>query len=236
MCDQQHARALRHYAAMNMISCCSSCDAACAISILNRIGMALRNRMSQINVHMHLIGAEDIDTSEYEYEEVAHAWGATGRLHKKHKERKTPQHKALTKRAKVMNGMGGHELGECSDFTDLSACSSSAASLFSPISRSSIGCSSGSIDHDSKYIAAKPKECFVLMRVVHRCPSLPMCFVSSMCHLPLITRGREGGGGALFKCLIRHFPTAYPSLRLKLSKTSLCVRSAAILWDHRRNK
>jgi len=144
LCDQQHPRALRHYAAAILISCCSSCDAERAISVLNRIVTSLRNRMSWGNIRMHLIGAEDINASEYAYEQVAHAWGATGRRYKKHKERKTPQRKARAKRAKVLEEGGRDELGECSDFSDFSAGSSSSASSFSSISSCSSSCSSDS--------------------------------------------------------------------------------------------
>ena len=55
----------------------SSYDAERAISTLNRIMTALRNRMSWPMVRLHLIGAEDVDADGYPYELVARSWGST---------------------------------------------------------------------------------------------------------------------------------------------------------------
>ena len=68
---------LRLYGAVVLLASPSSCDAERAISTLNRVMTALRNRMSWPMVRLHLIGAEDVDPDGYPYELVAQSWGTT---------------------------------------------------------------------------------------------------------------------------------------------------------------
>ena len=101
---------LRHYAACILLACPSSCDAERAISTLNRIVTALRNRMSWGSVRMHLIGAEDVDPDGYPYELVATSWGA-----QKIRRRKASQNMRKTRSDKGKEGrkkkLKGHVLG-----------------------------------------------------------------------------------------------------------------------------
>ena len=87
---------LRSCGAVVLLASPSSCDAEWAISTLNRIVTALRNRMSWPMVRLHLIGAEDVDPDGYPYELVAQSWGAfshsarTARAQRAHSARAAP--------------------------------------------------------------------------------------------------------------------------------------------------
>ena len=69
--DKSVPQPLRLFAVVLVHSCPSSRDAERAISVLNCIVTALRNRMSWGNIIMHLIGAEDLNPVVYPYDEVA---------------------------------------------------------------------------------------------------------------------------------------------------------------------
>ena len=57
----------RGFAAVAVLSCPSSCDAECAIELLNRIVTDVRSPMSRKNLRMHLMGAEDLALDHREH-------------------------------------------------------------------------------------------------------------------------------------------------------------------------
>ena len=60
MSDMSLPLPLRIFAVVVVLSCPSACDAERAIGVLNRIIADVRSSMSQGNIRMHLIGAEDM--------------------------------------------------------------------------------------------------------------------------------------------------------------------------------
>ena len=86
--DKSVPIALRYFSAAQLLACPSSCDAERAISTLNRIVSALRNKMSWESICMHLIGAEDLCDNDYPYDAVAATWGAVRRRRRQRKVRK----------------------------------------------------------------------------------------------------------------------------------------------------
>ena len=132
---------LRLCAVVIVLSCPSSCDAERAISVLNRIVTALRNRVSWGNITIHLIEAEDLNRVGYPYDELASTWGARRR------QRTTPKakHKASLrkhgrqKRAMILLCQGENALSHVSDFGDISVSSVSSLSSISDSGNSSSG-------------------------------------------------------------------------------------------------
>ena len=130
---------LRHYAGAVLLACPSSCDAERAISTLNRIVTALRNRLSWPMIRMHLIGAEDVVEEGYPYNMVAESWGATPRQRRRASQNVRKPRKDTGRRSKDSN-----TLPASGEYTDNLAEMSDGASSLSSFASITTGSSSGS--------------------------------------------------------------------------------------------
>ena len=104
---------LRLYGAVVLLASPSSYDAERAISTLNRIVTALRNRMSWPMVRLHLIGAEDVDPDGHPYELVAQSRGSTA-----HRRRRSSQNVRKPRKDKGKGRAREHVLPESAEYVD----------------------------------------------------------------------------------------------------------------------